>query len=142
MGHPLEAHAQGTSCNPEVSGDGPLRIDDARVHVRDFKGPGGFVLAVGSNPLAGPFKIRCHNQGGCLLNVTAMVNTSGNTTTCTSVDGLFLRPPSPLANNSPMTSLQSGHLTTGQHTIDTIVDSGDGSETLGSWEVIYTLYDR
>lgn len=116
----------------------------------DSGNAGGQRLAVGNNTISSA-TVNCESKTGCVLMVTAMVETSqgnGSWKICPTVDGAQMNPPCGNQGLLPGGSAQhiTGNgwsnttLTPGSHSVGTVLSITGNNQNLFDWQVSYIFW--
>lgn len=90
--------------------------------------------------LDAPTSLSCHSSKGCLLIVDAMVQNYQGAAICSILDGKYLFP-RPIPDSGQVGMLQSGTMSAGKHSVQTVIYLPSPNTELNGWQVDYTLYD-
>jgi hypothetical protein len=104
----------------------------------------------GDNAVDPPRKFNCKHLTGCMVIVSASIlerRGSGSSTTCAYVDGYAGAPRcvgDPKGTESEFISEahQHIHVSSGVHTVQTIVHMDYGTALMLGWAIDYTIYDK
>jgi hypothetical protein len=101
-------------------------------------------LVTGNNPLDTPTPFTCKSAKGCVVLMSATLNTStfdDSWYVCAYVDGVAGIPTCPTYLNTYSGTRQQLNVSQGSHTVSTSITDGASGEQIMGWETDYTIYE-
>jgi hypothetical protein len=125
----------------------PMRWHHGGMTVILHNGNKEFTSVAGDTPLDAARNVTCEGTRGCLISFAGHLIANNNAKTaleiCALVDGQDLAPGCfPSWQNLPSDNRQSGKVTQGQHTVQTIIRDTSGGATVSAWEGDLTIYEK